>query len=329
MNFIDPPGGRPLALLALCGGSIFLNVVLIARMFLTGGESDVTVAEIPATEEPAADAAAAVVPDLAAPAVVPADMHVIGVDVKNSLSYTFNQADKEHGDVLSAVYARLFFADLHLRTDLQKGDKIHMAFTWDRDLPLIAAASYESIQLGRTLNAYQFKATGDAFPSWWNEDGQEASIHLLNGPIENYDQITSLIKDRPTHHGMDFKAPEGTPVKSPRNGRVSRVNWNWSNNGNCVEVTNDDGTTAKYLHLSHVDVAEGQAVTPGTLVGLVGNTGHSTAAHLHYELEKNGKIIDPVDYHGTERRMLPASDKAAFDVERARLEGILASANTL
>jgi len=85
---------------------------------------------------------------------------------------------------------------------------------------------------------------------------------------------------------------------------VLRTNWNWSANGNCMEVQYPDGTLAKFLHLSENRVKVGDKVEVGQVIALTGNTGHSTAPHLHYQLNQGEKVVDPLDYHGTERRQL-------------------------
>lgn len=124
---------------------------------------------------------------------------------------------------------------------------------------------------------------------------------------------------------MDFKTPVGTEIVSPRAGRVTRVDWNLKYNGNCIEVKYSDGTLARFLHLSDTKVAPGARVRPGEVLGLTGNTGRSTAPHLHYELERKGRVIDPVKYHGTERRELPASDRGAFEAFVAETSAVLHS----
>jgi murein DD-endopeptidase MepM/ murein hydrolase activator NlpD len=355
MNRFDPPGGRPWGLFALCGGSLLLNVVLGTRLLLlpdgapSPGVAHVdlpapaaVVAEVDAPPVPvqpvarAADAddttangaleapvdAEPSEPDLAMEAVqpdLPADVQTTSLTISHSLARTFSRGVGEGGDKVAAVVARLFVWDLDLRRDLQKGDQVTVA--WEGTGPdlQIPAARYQSGKHG-LLTAYRYTAKGDSYPSWWTVDGVEVARTLIDSPIREYEQITSLLKDRPTHRGMDFKAPEGTPIVTPRNGVVKRTDWNTKYNGNCVEVRYDDGTTAKFLHLSSTDVSPGQRVTKGQTVGLSGNTGHSTAPHLHYELEKNGKVVDPIDYHGVTRRTLPAAEKARFDARVARLD---------
>jgi murein DD-endopeptidase len=332
--------------MALCGGSLVLNLILVAGFALSGGSttsdavvtanasSAAEVAVMPGeliAEEPVA--LSGEVPDLEEALAkakevrdrMPGELFAGQGKVTHSLARTFQSSVKrEHADVVAAVFARLFVWDLDLRKDLQKGDEVSVAYTWDGELAHIPVASFTSTKLGKTVKAYEFQITGDTFTSWWDESGQELPRRLINGPLANYEQITSLIKDRPKHKGMDFKAPVGTDVVSPVAGTVTRVNWNLANNGNCVEVKYTDGTFARFLHLSETGAKAGQKVTAGERIGAVGNTGHSTAAHLHYELEKNGKVVDPIDYHGVERRTVPAADAERFAGEKAALESLLA-----
>lgn len=332
MRYIDPPDGRPWALLALCGGSLFLNAILATRLWMLA-PAPVQVAAVEPAPSPAA------VAEVEAPAVEAEAVEVepeavaleggmlrVDAEVTHSLARTFQNAVKpEHADVVSAVYARLFVWDLDLRKDLQRGDQIKAIYGWDGELAHIPVASYRSGKLGRELKAYQFQAAGDVHPSFWDESGVEVPHRLVNGPLKgNYEQVTSLLKDRPTHKGMDFKVPVGTEVFTPKGGTVVRADWNFKYNGNCAEVRFDDGTLARFLHLSETHVKAGQRLAAGSVVGLTGNTGRSTAPHLHYELEKSGRVVDPVKYHGTIRRKLSDGDRVEFDRVRSQLERQLA-----
>jgi len=330
MQLINPPDGRPWALFGLSGASLLLNVVLIAKIAMAPAPSEVAEAPVAQVEvqaeEKIVDAEMAA---KAAPAEAPVagmqGVRVVSADVSHSLARTFQNAVPEHADVVSAVYARLFVWDLDLRRDLQKGDEIKAAYSWDGELAHIPVASYRSGKLGKTLNAYQFTATGDDFPSWWDESGMEVPRRLVNGPLLKYEQVTSLLKDRPKHKGMDFKVPVGTDVISPKASTVVRADWNLAYNGNCVEVRYSDGTLARFLHLSDTKVRAGQQLAAGAVVGLSGNTGRSTAPHLHYELEKAGRVVDPVNYHGVTRRHLSDAQLSAFEAEVARLKATLSS----
>ena len=214
-----------------------------------------------------------------------------------------------------------------MRRDLQRGDRVEVAWHRDRkgDIEVIAARLH-SKKLGRTLAAYRWQAPGDAFTSFWQEDGTEVPYRLKSGPLSDYEQITSLLKDRPSHAGMDFKLPVGTPVAAPFDGLVTRTNWNWKSNGNCVEIKYTDGTVAKFLHLSENRVEPNQKVSAGEIVALTGNTGRSTAPHLHYQLEKGSKVVDPLTYHGAVRRRVEGPSLEGLMSETSRLDSILSQA---
>jgi len=237
----------------------------------------------------------------------------------------FRREVGDDGEALSQAWARLFVWDVNLRTELAKGDEALAVWrksdTGDYE---IAMASLRSAKKGRTFVAHRFVAPGDKYASWWTPEGVEVPYRLKDGPLHDYDQITSLLKDRPKHKGMDFKTPTGTEVHSPRAGTVARVNWNWKSNGNCVEVRYDDGTLAKFLHLSKILVKEGEHVTAGQVIAQTGNTGHTTAPHLHYQLNAGDKIVvDPVQYHGTERRSLDTEGLAGLKRAIAQHEALI------
>ena len=81
----------------------------------------------------------------------------------------------------------------------------------------------------------------------------------------------------------------------------------------------DDGTVAKFLHLSAVKVRRGARVKAGEVIALTGNTGRSTAPHLHYQLERGPRTVDPVDYHGTLQRRLSPAETASLRAQVAAL----------
>lgn len=96
------------------------------------------------------------------------------------------------------------------------------------------------------------------------------------------------------HNGVDIAAPTGTPVKSPAFARVEKVYYN-STGGNQVIIKQFlSDTTLGFAHLSKTLVEVGDIVYPGTEIALVGNTGQSTGAHLHFTVRKNGELIDPL-----------------------------------
>jgi murein DD-endopeptidase MepM/ murein hydrolase activator NlpD len=98
------------------------------------------------------------------------------------------------------------------------------------------------------------------------------------------------------HAGLDFACPIGTPIYATGNGKVTFAGNNGHGYGNYVDINHGNGYLTKYAHMSSVVAKEGQMVKRGDLIGYVGNTGLSTGPHLHYEIEKNGEKIDPMDF---------------------------------
>jgi murein DD-endopeptidase MepM/ murein hydrolase activator NlpD len=96
------------------------------------------------------------------------------------------------------------------------------------------------------------------------------------------------------HPGIDLPAPIGTPVHAAAVGTVALARPTTGGYGNLVVVRNADGVETFYAHLSQIFVAPGQAVTVGSLLGLVGATGQATGPHLHFEVRVRGAAVDPL-----------------------------------
>lgn len=99
---------------------------------------------------------------------------------------------------------------------------------------------------------------------------------------------------KPPHGGVDIAAETGTSVKAPLDGKVVLVGENYHFDGNMIVLNHGDGLFTSYLHLSRMDVKEGQIVKHGQVIGAVGATGYGvTGAHLHWSAKYQGKLIDP------------------------------------
>ena len=97
------------------------------------------------------------------------------------------------------------------------------------------------------------------------------------------------------HSGIDIDAKHGEPIVATADGTVSKASWHHSY-GKTVILEHKDGFETLYGHLSAITVKEGQKVSVGEVIGKAGSTGRSTGTHLHYEVIKNGKRIDPANY---------------------------------
>jgi murein DD-endopeptidase len=239
---------------------------------------------------------------------------------------------------LTQVANRLLVWDLQVAKDGRKGDRIEILFSPappggtgpnSSQEPVVDALRFTSQKKGKTIAAYRFQAPGAKYPRYYRADGSEVEERLVEGPIREYEQITSLVKDGRKHKGVDFRTPVGTPVYAPFDGVVERRNWKFAANGNCLDLF--DPATGRHAIFLHLDVVpksmqKGHAVRKGEQIASSGNSGHSFAPHLHYQIEgPGGRILDPFTVHRTRRESIPAADLPAFQKERARLDAMLAA----
>ncbi len=97
------------------------------------------------------------------------------------------------------------------------------------------------------------------------------------------------------HPGIDFGGATGDQVKCTANGKVIWAGW-YGGYGNCIRIAHGNHLETLYGHLSKIKVKVGQMVTVGDVIGAVGSTGHSTGSHLHYEVRRDGKPINPINF---------------------------------
>jgi murein DD-endopeptidase MepM/ murein hydrolase activator NlpD len=292
----------------------------------------------PGTPAPApggAPAAAAVAAAPAAPSAAPAPAQVAGprsvsVRIDGPLETALVQAaGSEVGPALAQVVTRSLVWWMDVPQDLLRNDQLDVVYELPPgEEPLVLAVRYASNKSGKTYAAYRFRPEGEQFARYYQASGDELEMRLENSPLDDYEQVTSLLRDGRRHKGVDFKAPVGTPLKAPFSGTITRRNWNFRGNGNCLELTESGGRGRKalFLHLDELPAAArvGAAVRVGQALAATGNSGRSFAPHLHYQMMLGEtKVLDPFEQHKTYRRSLPAAARASFDAERTRLEGLL------
>jgi murein DD-endopeptidase MepM/ murein hydrolase activator NlpD len=107
-------------------------------------------------------------------------------------------------------------------------------------------------------------------------------------------RIDPVYKTIKMHAGLDFAAPQGTPIYATANGRVKTAGYSAGGYGNHVVIDHGYGYETLYGHMVKVKSRRGQGVTRGEIIGYVGTTGKSTGPHCHYEVHKNGNKIDPI-----------------------------------
>ena len=104
-------------------------------------------------------------------------------------------------------------------------------------------------------------------------------------------------KVRKMHEGMDFTANTGTPIYVTGDGVVDRADNTASGYGNHIVIRHGFGYETLYGHLSKYNCRAGQKVKRGDIIGYVGSTGRSEGPHLHYEVHKNGEVVNPLNFY--------------------------------
>lgn len=125
-------------------------------------------------------------------------------------------------------------------------------------------------------------------------------------PIQNKDlsrvasgygmRVHPILKYRKMHNGMDFTASPGTPIYATGDGKVTKAGLG-SGYGKMVIIEHGFGYKTYYAHMSKYNTKAGRTVKRGEVIGYVGNTGLSSGPHLHYEVWKNGRVLNPVNFY--------------------------------
>ncbi|MBU3927970.1 MAG: M23 family metallopeptidase [Bacteroidetes bacterium] len=151
----------------------------------------------------------------------------------------------------------------------------------------------------------QSKSFDEVFEMARNKEIMLASIPAIQ-PVSNTNlkrlssfygyRIDPIYKINKFHAGVDFSAPRGTPIYSSGSGKVIRTSKASRGYGNTITIDHGFGYQTFYAHIQDIKVKIGEEVKRGQLIGTVGNTGKSTAPHLHYEVKKNGHTVNPIYY---------------------------------
>ncbi len=168
----------------------------------------------------------------------------------------------------------------------------------------------------------------------WGSDGQfyEASgvgeqrgglVSPVPGPVGSRFGMRRhpILGYRRMHSGLDYRARHGTPIVAVTDGRVSGAG-RMGGCGNAVRLRHDGGLETRYCHMSRMAVNRGQAVRRGQVIGYVGSTGLSTGAHLHYEMYRNGRAVDPSSVKYVTRAQLAGAELRRFRDTLAKLRTV-------
>lgn len=181
---------------------------------------------------------------------------------------------------------------------------------------------------GRLLRAIPFTRP-EGRREYFAADGESMRGTFLRYPVDfritssfSHRRYHPILKVRRPHLGTDYGAPYGTPVKVTAAGTVTRAG-SWGGYGRVVEVRHSRGISTRYAHLSAITVRVGQPVEQGDVIGRVGSSGLSTAAHLHYEFLQSGRQRNPATVDLPSAPALEEEHMDAFAEARDRALALL------
>jgi hypothetical protein len=261
------------------------------------------------------------------------DVSLMAFSIRGSLYESIEAGGYPDPDVIAAHLVRCMWWRMNPWRDACAGDSLVALYAESSQGIENRTVALRYIPVGGSsvepFSVYLFRRTGDNFPSYYYGDGTEVAELLNTLPVSTFEEITGIYgepRSDHSHGGIDFKAPEGTPVRTARGGVVSRTDWNYEYNGHCVEIEMGSGYSEVFLHLSSIasGVSPGATLQAGALVGQVGSTGRSYSAHLHYQInDENDYPIDPLLFFGSHRRSLEGADLTEFRAFRDRCDEMM------
>lgn len=225
--------------------------------------------------------------------------------------------------ILAEVYDLLAF-EMDFERDVRAGQKFWVVYEENFsggqkvDNGRVLAVSFDALR--GNVRMYRFKKS-DGTAGYYDENGNGAIKSLKRTPINNA-KVTSSFSGRRkhpvlgytrAHKGVDFRASTGTPIPAAGAGRVVARGYN-NGHGNYVKIRHNGSYETLYAHMSRFakGVTVGTTVRQGQTIGYVGSTGLSTGPHLHYEIIKDGKHVNPMTVKLPAISNLGAADKKKF-----------------
>lgn len=225
--------------------------------------------------------------------------------------------------ILAEVYDLLAF-EMDFERDVRAGQKFWVVYEENFsdgqkvDNGRVLAVSFDALR--GNVRMYRFKKS-DGTSGYYDENGNGAIKSLKRTPINNA-KVTSSFSGRRkhpvlgytrAHKGVDFRASTGTPIPAAGAGRVVARSYN-RGHGNYVKIRHNGSYETLYAHMSRFakGVTVGTIVRQGQTIGYVGSTGLSTGPHLHYEIIKDGKHVNPMTVKLPAISNLGSADKKKF-----------------
>jgi len=251
-------------------------------------------------------------------------------------SNTINQSLFMAGNkvqVPNAVLAeliRLYSWDVDFQRDIRPGDGFELMYEQYSDTQGKPVHNgdviYASLELSGKRHAIYRHTLANGDVDYFDEKGQSAKKALMRTPIDGA-RLSSGFGRRKhpvlgytkMHKGLDFAAPRGTPIYAAGNGTVQYAARKGAY-GKFVLIRHNADYSTAYAHMKRIKTAKGRRVKQGQIIGYVGTTGRSTGPHLHYEIRRSGRQVNPFRVKMPSGRKLKGQELAAFQSTREKIE---------
>jgi len=246
----------------------------------------------------------------------------LAAPVKSSLWATFKDMG-EDGRLLAAFTA-IFSWDLNLYTDVYPGDVIRLIvekqFQGEDHVRYGRVLAAELIGKHKHVRAFWYRPPAGS-GGYYDEQGNSLHRMLLKAPLR-YKRISSLFDPRRmhpimhiirAHNGVDYAAPQGTPIWAVADGEVVYIGRN-RGAGKMLVLTHENDMRSVYMHLHGFrrGLKKGDKVRQRQVVGYVGSTGVATGPHLHFGIKIGGVYVDPLKHNRTRRPPVKSKHRADF-----------------
>ncbi len=229
---------------------------------------------------------------------------------------------------------RIFSFDVDFQRELQPGDRFEVLyealFEDDGRLAKTDGVLYASLTLsGHRLDMYNF-TPHEGHTDFFDRKGQSVRKTLMRTPIDGARLSSGFgMRKHPIlgysrlHKGTDFAAPRGTPIYAAGDGVVESAGRNGAY-GTYVRIRHNSTYKTAYAHMRRIakGMRRGKRVRQGQIIGYVGSTGRSTGPHLHYEVLRGGRQVNPLKIKLPSGEKLKAAEMESFERRRARIDAL-------
>jgi murein DD-endopeptidase MepM/ murein hydrolase activator NlpD len=211
--------------------------------------------------------------------------------------------EKRDNEVYRAIFEANPIPDSARLKNMAKEQEFQLVQKMDQEN--LATSIYGSLN-GLSARIYAQTKSYDEINNFIKNKEQLLACTPAIQPVSNKDlkriasgfgyRVDPVYKTTKFHAGLDFAAPQGTPIYATANGTVETAGNTGNGYGNHVVIHNGYGYATLFGHMFKIKVHPGEKVKRGEVIGWVGNTGKSTGPHCHYEVHRNGDPVDPVFY---------------------------------